>query len=83
MQKNLFNTQCGFVPQGKSLATCLVMLVLVLQMLDHEQSNAWMRKTVEGHYLERVGELPEPTQRLMLLAAAEPLGDAALVLRRG
>ncbi len=30
MQKNLFNTQYGFVPQGKSLATCLVMLVLVL-----------------------------------------------------
>ena len=38
---------------------------------------------IEGHYLQRVGELPEATQRLMLLAAAEPLGDAALVLRAG
>jgi DNA-binding CsgD family transcriptional regulator len=38
---------------------------------------------IEGHYLQHVGELPEATQRLMLLAAAEPLGDAALVLRAG
>ena len=29
------------------------------------------------------GELPEATQHLMLLAAAEPLGDPALVLRAG
>jgi DNA-binding CsgD family transcriptional regulator len=38
---------------------------------------------IEEHYVRRVGELPEATQRLMLLAAAEPLGDAALVLRAG
>ena len=38
---------------------------------------------IEDHYLRSVGELPEATQRLMLLAAAEPLGDAALVLRAG
>jgi DNA-binding CsgD family transcriptional regulator/tetratricopeptide (TPR) repeat protein len=38
---------------------------------------------IEDHYLRRVAELPEATQRLMLLAAAEPLGDAALVLRAG
>jgi DNA-binding CsgD family transcriptional regulator len=38
---------------------------------------------IEEHYLRRVDELPEATQRLMLLAAAEPLGDAALVLRAG
>jgi DNA-binding CsgD family transcriptional regulator len=38
---------------------------------------------IEDHYLRRIGELPEATQRLMLLAAAEPLGDAAFVLRAG
>jgi DNA-binding CsgD family transcriptional regulator len=38
---------------------------------------------IEDHYLRRVGELPKATRRLMLLAAAEPLGDAALVLRAG
>ena len=31
--------------------------------------------------LRRVADLPEATQRLLLLAAAEPLGDAALVWR--
>jgi DNA-binding CsgD family transcriptional regulator len=36
---------------------------------------------LEDHYLELVGELPEATQRLMLLAAADPLGDATLVWR--
>jgi DNA-binding CsgD family transcriptional regulator len=38
---------------------------------------------IEDHYAHRIGELPEPTRRLMLLAAAEPLGDAELVLRAG
>jgi DNA-binding CsgD family transcriptional regulator len=36
---------------------------------------------IENHYLRRVGELPEVTQRLMLLASADPLGDATLVWR--
>jgi DNA-binding CsgD family transcriptional regulator len=36
---------------------------------------------IEGHYVRRIRELPEPTQQLMLVAAAEPLGDPELVLR--
>ena len=36
---------------------------------------------VEERYLRRAAGLPEPTQRLILLAAAEPLGDAALLWR--
>jgi DNA-binding CsgD family transcriptional regulator len=38
---------------------------------------------IEDHYLRRIGELPEATQRLMLLAAADPLGDATVVWRAG
>jgi DNA-binding CsgD family transcriptional regulator len=36
---------------------------------------------LEDHYRQRAGELPEATQRLLLLAAAEPIGDATLVWR--
>ncbi len=36
---------------------------------------------LEERYLRRVAGLPKVTQRLMLLAAAEPLGDAALLWR--
>ncbi|HEX8856785.1 MAG TPA: AAA family ATPase [Thermoleophilaceae bacterium] len=36
---------------------------------------------IEDRYLGRVTALPEATQRLMLLAAADPAGDAALVWR--
>ncbi len=36
---------------------------------------------IEEHYLRRVGALPETTQRLMLLASADPVGDATLLWR--
>jgi DNA-binding CsgD family transcriptional regulator len=36
---------------------------------------------LEEHYLRRAGDLPEATQRLLLLAAAEPMGDGTLVWR--
>ena len=36
---------------------------------------------IEDGYLRRVGALPETTQRLMLLAAADPVGDATLLWR--
>ena len=38
---------------------------------------------LEERYLRRVAELPEATQRLMLLAAAEPLGDADAAVAGG
>ena len=38
-------------------------------------------RRIEDQYLERLGELPDEAQRLVLLAAADPVGDAALVLR--
>ena len=36
---------------------------------------------IEEGFVRRIQSLPEPTQRLLLVAAAEPVGDAALFLR--
>jgi DNA-binding CsgD family transcriptional regulator len=36
---------------------------------------------LEDRYLESIGALPEATQQLLLLAAADPVGDATLVWR--
>src|SRR3954449_9489293 len=36
---------------------------------------------IEVHFRERIAALPEATQRLMLLAAADPVGDATLLWR--
>jgi DNA-binding CsgD family transcriptional regulator len=36
---------------------------------------------MEDHYLRRFGAFPGPTKRLMLLAAADPVGDATLLWR--
>lgn len=38
-----------------------------------------LSEQMENHYLRRISTLPEATQRLLLLAAAESAGDAALV----
>jgi DNA-binding CsgD family transcriptional regulator len=36
---------------------------------------------IENQYAERLGKLPEDVRRLVLLAAADPVGDPALILR--
>src|SRR4051794_1860634 len=36
---------------------------------------------IEGQYLRRVAALPDATRRLMLLASADPVGDATLLWR--
>jgi len=36
---------------------------------------------IEDQYIERLGEFPPGTQRMILLAAADPVGDTALVFR--
>jgi DNA-binding CsgD family transcriptional regulator len=38
-------------------------------------------RQLEDHYHQRARDLPEATQRLLLLAASEPVGDATLVWR--
>ncbi|HYZ28345.1 MAG TPA: AAA family ATPase [Thermoleophilaceae bacterium] len=44
--------------------------------------SAWsLSRRLEESFLRRLAALPEGTQRLLLLAAAEPLGDPTLLLR--
>ena len=38
-------------------------------------------RLIEDQYVERLGTLPSDAQRLVLLAAADPVGDVALILR--
>jgi hypothetical protein len=40
-----------------------------------------LQSQLHQHYLRRVRTLPEPTQRLMVLAAADPTGDTTLLSR--
>jgi DNA-binding CsgD family transcriptional regulator len=44
-------------------------------------ADADLPRHLENHYLQVASELPEATQRLLLLAAAEPVGDPTLVWR--
>src|SRR5216683_1006112 len=38
-------------------------------------------RRIEDQYVARLGELPDEAQRLVLLVAADPVGDLALILR--
>jgi DNA-binding CsgD family transcriptional regulator len=66
----------------------LALMQLSLEMSPSERAGGFAPVAVsdvpsrlEEHYTRRIAGLPKATQRLMLLAAAEPLGDAALLWR--
>jgi DNA-binding CsgD family transcriptional regulator len=49
--------------------------------LPRASSPGHLQARLRDHYVGRVQVLPEPAQQLMLLAAADPTGDAALLWR--
>jgi len=66
----------------------LGLLELAREMSEAELAGGFARPStaslptrLQDHYLQRVRALPGPTQRLMLLAAADPTGDATLLWR--
>ena len=66
----------------------LGLLELARGMSEAELAGGFARPPVaslpsrlQDHYLQRVRALPGPTQQLMLLAAADPTGDATLLWR--
>jgi DNA-binding CsgD family transcriptional regulator len=66
----------------------LALLELVRGMSEAELAGGFAATSVaalpgqlQEHYVSLVRDLPEPTQRLMLLAAADPTGDATLLWR--
>ena len=63
---------------AESRGNPLALLELTRSTSDFE---ADLPHRLEEHYLQRTTALPEATQRLLLLAAAEPLGDATLLWR--
>jgi DNA-binding CsgD family transcriptional regulator len=68
----------------------LALLELARGLSDAELAGGYAMPTaaplsadLQDHYLRQVRALPEPTRRLMLLAAADPTGDATLLWRAG
>ena len=73
---------------GETRGNPLALLDLPRSMSEAELAGGFgllpatdLPRHLEDHYLRRAGELPEATQRLLLLAAAEPMGDATSLWR--